>query len=152
MMKEFLKEKKEQFIEEMDKSHLQWLKKQHVPVLQQILQRWHMTSDFKRLKLDERITEPVHQIDVGVDRFGVVLRVKYQFLEEPEDKHVERARKRLMNLLSEPDFGYLQEGNYLSAFTGQRRTYIPKIVIQNDDLFLTIAVGRLSEGSYKVFG
>lgn len=151
-MIDFLREKKEQFIEEMDKSHLQWLKKQHVPVLQQILQRWHMTSDFKRLKLDERITEPVHQIDVGVDRFGVVLRVKYQFLEEPEDRHVERARKRLMNLLSEPDFGYLQEGNYLSAFTGQRRTYIPKIVIQNDDLFLTIAVGRPSEGSYKVFG
>lgn len=151
-MKEFLKEKKEQFIESMDKAHLQWLKEQHEPVLRQILQRWHMTSDFKRLKLDERITEPVHQIDVGVDRFGVVLRVKYQFLEEPEDKHVERARKRLMNLLSEPDFGYLQEGNYLSAFTGQRRTYIPKIVIQNDDLFLTIAVGRPSEGSYKVFG
>lgn len=151
-MKEFLKEKKEQFIESMDKAHLQWLKEQHEPVLRQILQRWHMTSDFKRLKLDERITEPVHEIAVGVDRFGVVFRVKYQFLEEPEDKHVERARKRLMNLLSEPDFGYLQEGNYLSAFTGQRRTYIPKIVIQNDDLFLTIAVGRPSEGSYKVFG
>lgn len=151
-MIDFLREKKEQFIEEMDKSHLQWLKKQHLPVLQQILQRWYITSDFKRLKLDERITEPVHEIEVGVNRFGVVLRVKYQFLEEPADKHVERARKRLMNLLSEPDFGYLQEGNYLSAFTGQRRTYIPKIVIQNDNLFLTIIVGRPSEGSCKVFG
>ncbi|MFT0808343.1 hypothetical protein, partial [Streptococcus hohhotensis] len=104
------------------------------------------------LKLDERITEPVHQIDVGVDRFGVVLRVKYQFLEEPADKHVERALKRLNNLLSEPDFGYLQEGNYLSAFTGQRRTYIAKIVIQKDNLFLKIAVGSPSEGSCKVFG
>lgn len=151
-MIDFLREKKEQFIEEMDKSHLQWLKKQHLPVLQQILQRWHMTSDFKRLKLDERITEPVHEIDVGVDRFGVVLRVKYQFLEEPADKHVERALKRLNNLLSEPDFGYLQEGNYLSAFTGQRRTYIAKIVIQKDNLFLKIAVGSPSEGSCKVFG
>lgn len=150
-MKEFLKEKKEQFIEAMDKSHLKWLKEQHVPLLQQVLQKWYMTSDFKRLKLDERITEPVHQIDVGVDRFGVVLRVKYQFLEEPADKHVERALKRLNNLLSEPDFGYLQEGNYLSAFTGQRRTYISKILIQKDNLFLKIAVGSPSEGSYKVF-
>lgn len=151
-MKELLREKKEQFIEAMDKSHLKWLKEQHVPRLQQVLQRWYMTSDFKRLKLDERITEPVHQIDVGVDRFGVVLRVKYQFLEEPADKHVERALKRLNNLLSEPDFGYLQEGNYLSAFTGQRRTYIAKIVIQKDNLFLKIAVGSPSEGSCKVFG
>lgn len=151
-MKDLLREKKEQFIEAMDKSHLKWLKEQHVPVLKQILQRWHMTSDFKRLKLDERITEPVHEIEVGVNRFGVVLRVKYQFLEEPEDKHVERALKRLNNLLSEPDFGYLQEGNYLSAFTGEKRTYIARIAIKNDNLFLAIDVGRPSEGSCKVFG
>lgn len=150
-MIDILREKKEQFIEAMDKSHLKWLKEQQEPVLRQILQRWHMTSDFKRLKLDERITEPVHEIEVGVDRFGVVLRVKYQFLEEPADKHVERALKRLNNLLSEPDFGYLQEGNYLSAFTGHRRTYISKIFIQKDNLFLKIAVGHPSEGSYKVF-
>lgn len=151
-MKEFLKEKKEQFIESMDKAHLQWLKEQHEPVLRHLLQRWHLTAEFQALELDKRITEPVHQIDVGVDRFGVVLRVKYQFLEEPADKHVERALKRLNNLLSERDFGYLQEGNYLSAITSQKRTYIAKIVIQKDNLFLKIAVGRPSEGSCKVFG
>lgn len=151
-MKEFLKEKKEQFIEAMDKSHLKWLKEQHEPVLRQILQRWHMSSDFKRLELDERIMEPVHQIRVGINKFGVVLEVKYQFLEELEDKHVERARKKLNNLLSERDFGYLQAGNYLSNFTGEKRTYVARIVIQNDNLFLTIAVGRPSKGYYKVFG
>jgi hypothetical protein len=151
-MIEFLKEKQEQFIQAMDKSHLKWLKEQHEPVLRQMLYRWHMTSDFKRLKLDERITEPVHEIEVGVNRFGVVLRVKYQFLEEPEEKYIRRALKRLNNLLSERDYGYLQESNYLSAFTGEKRTYIARIGIQNDNLFLIIDVGSPSEGSHKVFG
>lgn len=151
-MIEFLKEKQEQFIESMDKAHLQWLKEQHEPVLRQVLQRFHLTAEFQALGLDKRITEPVHEIDVRVNRFGVVLNVRYQFLEKPKSKYTSRAVRKLNNLLSERDYGYLQESNYLSAFTGEKRTYISTICIQNNNLFVAIAVGHLSEVPYEIYG
>lgn len=143
-MKEFLKEKKRQFSEAMDRANLKWLQEQHEPVLRHLLQRWHLTTEFQALGLDKHITEPVHEIEAGVNRFGAYLLVGYQFFEEPEVQQVERALKRLNNLLSERDFG-LQD-------TGQKRIYRARILIQNDKLFITISVARQIEAPFKVFG
>lgn len=147
-MIEFLREKQKQFIERfgeaMDRANLKWLQEQHEPVLRYLLQRWHLTPEFQALGLDKRITEPVHEIGVGVNRFGAILRVEYQFFEEPEVQQVERALKRLNNLLSERDFG-LQD-------TGQERRYLGLIGIQNDRLSLTIDAGRTIEAPFKLFG
>lgn len=143
-MKEFLKEKKKQFSEAMDRANLKWLQEQHEPVLRYLLQRWHLTPEFQALGLDKRITEPVHEIGAGVTRFGAFLRVDYQFLEEPEVQQVERALKKFNNLLSERDFGLHP--------TGQKRIYRVRIFIQNDKLSLTIDAGRPIEAPFKVFG
>lgn len=143
-MKEFLKEKKKQFSEAMDRANLKWLQEQHEPVLRHLLQRWHLTTEFQALGLDKHITEPVHEIEAGVNRFGAYLLVGYQFFEEPGVQQVERALKRLNNLLSERDFG-LQD-------TGQKRIYRARIFIQNDKLFITIAGVRQIEAPFKVFG
>ena len=143
-MKEFLKEKKRQFSEAMDRANLKWLQEQHEPVLRHLLQRWHLTTEFQALGLDKHITEPVHEIESGVNRFGAYLMVGYQFFEEPEVQQVERALKRLNNLLSERDFG-LQD-------TGQKRIYRARIFIQNDKLFITITGVRQIEAPFKVFG
>lgn len=143
-MKEFLKEKKRQFSEAMDRANLKWLQEQHEPVLRHLLQRWHLTTEFQALGLDKHITEPVHEIEAGVNRFGAYLLVGYQFFEEPEVQQVERALKRLNNLLSERDFG-LQDA-------GQKRIYRARILIQNDKLFITISVARQIEAPFKVFG
>lgn len=143
-MKEFLKEKKKQFSEAMDRADLKWLQEQHEPVLRHLLQRFHLTTDFQELGLDKHITEPVYEIEAGVNRLGAYLMVVYQFFEEPEVKQVERALKRLNNLLSERDFG-LQD-------TGQKRIYRARMFIQNDKLFITIAGVRQIEAPFKVFG
>lgn len=143
-MKEFLKEKKRQFSEAMDRANLKWLQEQHEPVLRHLLQRWHLTTEFQALGLDKHITEPVYEIEAGVNRFGAYLLVGYQFFEEPEVQQVERALKRLNNLMSERDFG-LQD-------TGQKRIYRARILIQNDKLFITISVARQIEAPFKVFG
>lgn len=143
-MKDFLKEKKKQFSEAMDRADLKWLQEQHEPVLRHLLQRFHLTTDFQELGLDKHITEPVYEIEAGVNRLGAYLMVGYQFFEEPEVKQVERALKRLNNLLSERDFG-LQD-------TGQKRIYRARMFIQNDKLFITIAGVRQIEAPFKVFG
>ena len=143
-MKDFLKEKKKQFSEAMDRADLKWLQEQHEPVLRYLLQRFHLTTEFQALELDKNIMEPVHEIEAGVTRLGAYLMVGYQFFEEPEVQQVERALKRLNNLLSERDFG-LQD-------TGQKRKYIGLIGIQNDRLSLTIDAGRTIEAPFKLFG
>lgn len=143
-MKDFLKEKKKQFSEAMDRADLKWLQEQHEPVLRYLLQRFHLTTEFQALELDKNIMEPVHEIEAGVTRLGAYLMVGYQFFEEPEVQQVERALKRLNNLLSERDFG-LQD-------TGQKRIYRARMLIQNDKLFITIAGVCQIEAPFKVFG
>ena len=43
------------------------------------------------------------------------------------------------------DFGFLQEGDYLSAITDKKRTFYPVIIVKSNELVLYIYEGLLEK-------
>ena len=43
------------------------------------------------------------------------------------------------------DFGFLQEGDYLSAITDKKRTFYPVIIVKSNELVLYIYEGLFRE-------
>ena len=54
---------------------------------------------------------------------------EYNLIEEPKVNDIKNALNLLKFRLMNEDFGFLQEGDYLSVITDKKRTFYPVIII-----------------------
>ena len=78
-----------------------------------------------------------------VDR--CILTFEYNLIEEPKVNDIKNALNLLKFRLMNEDFGFLQEGDYLSVITDKKRTFYPVIIVKSNELVLYIYEGLLGE-------
>ena len=70
---------------------------------------------------------------------------EYNLIEEPKVNDIKNALNLLKFRLMNEDFGFLQEGDYLSVITDKKRTFYPVIIVKSNELVLYIYEGLLGE-------
>ena len=68
---------------------------------------------------------------------------EYNLIEEPKVNDIKNALNLLKFRLMNEDFGFLQEGDYLSVITDKKRTFYPVIIVKSNELVLYIYEGLL---------
>ena len=70
-----------------------------------------------------------------------ILTFEYNLIEEPKVNDIKNALNLLKFRLMNEDFGFLQEGDYLSVITDKKRTFYPVIIVKSNELVLYIYEG-----------
>ena len=111
---------------------------------------WENSKEFKSINVLLRGGKPQRKDIVYPDFIDrCILTFEYNLIEEPKVNDIKNALNLLKFRLMNEDFGFLQEGDYLSVITDKKRTFYPVIIVKSNELVLYIYEGLLRRRSKK---